>query len=87
MHIHLARKRDQSKMDNHSSFISIFESGSTKCYFYKARLFPLCVFTSFQLINFPQEWSRLGNQIIRIIEQLTQAEKDAFATLRKMVSS
>jgi len=38
MHIHLARKRGQSEMDHNPSFVPIYESGNTKCYFYKARL-------------------------------------------------
>jgi len=39
MHVHLARKRGQSEMDHSPSFVPIYESGNTKCYFYKARLF------------------------------------------------
>jgi hypothetical protein len=35
MHVHLARKRDQSKLDSGPDFVSTYESGSTKCYFNK----------------------------------------------------
>ncbi|RDB28400.1 MutS 1, partial [Hypsizygus marmoreus] len=38
MHVHLARaKRDQAKLNATPEFISIAESGSTRCYFFKAR--------------------------------------------------
>lgn len=33
MHVHLSRKRDQTKLSNDPNFVAIYESGSTKCFF------------------------------------------------------
>lgn len=40
MHVHLSRKRDQSKLNADSNFVPTYESGSTKCFFNKVCLFP-----------------------------------------------
>ncbi|KXN89833.1 hypothetical protein AN958_04837 [Leucoagaricus sp. SymC.cos] len=79
MHVHLSRKRDQTKLINDLNFIATYESGSTKCFFHK-------VCSSFNHFPISQEWSHLGNQIIDMINQLTQAEKDAFDKLRNMIN-
>ncbi|KAF5355702.1 hypothetical protein D9756_003944 [Leucocoprinus leucothites] len=84
MHVHLARKRDQSKLNNDSDFVSTYESGSTKCYFNKVHPLPLLNGSTTYLQH--QEWSHLGNQIIEIIDRLTQTEKDAFDTLRNTIN-
>ncbi|KAF9454901.1 hypothetical protein P691DRAFT_691026, partial [Macrolepiota fuliginosa MF-IS2] len=67
LHVHLSRKRDQGKLNGDANFVSTYESGSTKCFFYK-------------------DWSHLGNQITDIIDNLTQAEKDAFDSLQNMIA-
>jgi hypothetical protein len=39
MHVHLARaKRDQAKLNAVDEFVTIAESGSTRCYFFKVHL-------------------------------------------------
>ena len=39
MHVHLARaKRDQAKLNAVDEFVTIAESGSTRCYFFKVCL-------------------------------------------------
>ncbi|KAG6831256.1 hypothetical protein H0H92_011766 [Tricholoma furcatifolium] len=69
MHVHLARaKRDQKMIIADSDFVSIAESASTRCFFFK-------------------DWSRLGGQITETNLALTEAEKEAFDTLRNEVNS
>lgn len=45
MHVHLAKKREQGELNKAEAFISIAESGTTKCYFNQVSRLPHTIFT------------------------------------------